>query len=127
MIEATLRQIIDSVSILKEMMGMKMPVRTAYKIARISKEVQNHVDSFTEIRNQLIEKYAERDKGGRIKQDENGNISLERDKIEDFNNTINNALQEQVTINSEQIDIEELMELNFSPNDMLLIEPFIKE
>ena len=85
MIEITLSQLIDSVSVMQELAKKPMKTKAAFQVARLLREVEKEYTLFQEARKNLIEKYAERNADGGLKTDANGNYSVPKEKIEPFN------------------------------------------
>lgn len=127
MIEITLSQLIDSVSVMQELAKKPMKTKAAFQVARLLREVEKEYTLFQEARKNLIEKYAERNTNGELKIDSDGNYNVPKEKIEPFNEELKEVIEQNITLNAEQININDLEEANFTPSEMILLWPFIYE
>lgn len=127
MIEITLSQLIDSVSVMQELAKKPMKTKAAFQVARLLREVEKEYTLFQEARKNLIEKYAERNTNGELKVDSDGNYNVPKEKIEPFNEELKEVIEQNITLNAEQININDLEEANFTPSEMILLLPFIYE
>lgn len=128
MIEMTIREMISSVSALRNISEKKMSAKTAYQFARIIREVENELKSFQEARNKLIERYGKKDENGKILEDENGNVVIFPDKKEKFDEEADDLLKTKIKINCEQVMLEDISnDNNFSPAEIGELFLFIKE
>lgn len=127
MIEITLSELMDSASVMQELAKKPMKTKAAFQTARMMREIEKEYSLFQESRKGLIDKYAEKDENGEPKADENGNYTVPKDRIEDFNKELKEMLDQTLSLNVEPISIEDLGEADFTPADMMLLAPFIKE
>lgn len=127
MIQVTLNDILNNAEIFRELSAKALPVKTAFKIARLIRELNKENTTFDESRRQIIEKFAERDENGRIKQTPEGNIQLQQDKIEECNNELVELLNTTIEINVDKINIDALGDIELTPAQMINLEAFIEE
>ena len=126
MIQAKLVDVIGSTEVIKKLLDSPIKGRTAYKIAKLIKRLDEELALFNESRGKLLNKYAVKDENGQPIIENNGfKIALEH--VEDFNRESAELLNTSITIDSEPIILEEIENVEFTPNEMLAIEPFIKE
>jgi hypothetical protein len=127
MIQVTLNDILNNAEIFRELSTKSLPVKTAFKVARLIRELDKENTTFDESRRQIIEKYAERDENGIIKQTAEGNIQLQQDKIEECNNELVELLNTTIEINVDKISIDALGDIKITPAQMINLEAFIEE
>lgn len=127
MIQVTLNDILNNAEIFRELSAKTLPVKTAFNIARLIRELDKENTTFDESRRQIIEKYAERDENGRIKQTPEGNIQLQQDKIEECNNELIELLNTTIEINVDKISVDALGDIELTPVQMINLEAFIEE
>lgn len=127
MIQVTLNDILNNAEIFRELSTKSLPVKTAFKVARLIRELDKENTTFDESRRQIIEKYAERDENGIIKQTAEGNIQLQQDKIEECNNELVELLNTTIEINVDKISIDALGDIQITPAQMINLEAFIEE
>lgn len=127
MIQVTLNDILNNAEIFRELSTKSLPVKTAFKVARLIRELDKENITFDESRRQIIEKYAERDENGIIKQTPEGNIQLQPDKIEECNSELVELLNTTIEINVDKISIDALGDIKITPAQMINLEAFIEE
>lgn len=127
MIEITLSELMDSASVMQELAKKPMKTKAAFQTARLMREVEKEYSLFQDARTKLIDKYAEKDENGKPKPDENGNYTVPKGDIEAFNKELRDMLEQTLTLNAEPISIEDLGDADFTPADMMLLAPFMKE
>lgn len=126
MIELNLHEVLESVEALKMLASRSFPARVAFQIARLSREVQKENDLFEQQRNELIKKYCSYDENGNVKYNEQHYIEFEPDKWPLFENELNALLNTTVQLNVEPIDLQELGDMQFSPEQMMKIMPLLR-
>lgn len=119
MIELKMIELINGAEALKKINEQILPMRAAFQLARIIREVQKEYDAFDLARKKLFEMYG--------KVEENGSYKIEKENIEDFNKEINSLLEVNVQLNVEPVMLEDLENVNITPQDILYLEKFIKE
>ncbi len=127
MIEVTLRQIVDSAETMRELSNKPLKGRIAYRIARLLRELDKEFSLFNEKRTDLVKEYVIKDENGELKTDENGDLVLDKERIQEFYTAINDLLNTQVSINAEKVDLVDLESIEFTPAQIMLLEPFINE
>lgn len=127
MIEITLNELLDSASVMQELAKKPMKTKVAFQVARLIREIEKEYSLFQDARKGLIERYAEKNENGELKTDENGNFTVPKEKIEIFNKELKEMLEQTLSLNVEPICIEDLGEADFTPADMMLLAPFVKE
>ena len=127
MIEVQLKDIISSPEVLNEIAKKDLKARPAYKLARVMREIDREFSLFQENRKQLISKYADKDEKGNIKYNKDGNITVEKDKIDLFNNEIEELLNTSIQLNVDLIELNDIEDVNFTPQQMNILSLFIKE
>ena len=127
MIEITLNELMDSASVMQELAKKPMKTKAAFQTARLMREIEKEYSLFQDARKGLIDKYADKDENGAPKTDENGNYTVPKENIEKFNVELKEMLDQTLSLNVEPISIEDLGDADFTPADMMLLAPFIKE
>ena len=127
MITVTLENIINSAESLRALAQKELKGKTAYRVSRMLRELDNEYSLFNETRAELIKKYGVRDENGELVVSENGDYTLEKEHIEDFYKEINDLLKNEIELNVNKIELDDLGDITFTPNEMLMLEPFIEE
>lgn len=127
MIQVTLNDILNNAEVFREISAKTLPVKTAFKVARLIRELDKENATFDESRRKIIEKYAEREESGEIKQTSEGNIVIQPDKIEECNREMIELLNTTIDINADKLNIDALGDIELTPTQMLGLEAFIEE
>lgn len=127
MIEVTLRDIIEGSEQMRYLMDIALKSSVAYKVARLAREMERELKTFDEARTKLIHKYGKKDENDKLIIDDNGQYTVEPNKIQDFNNEINEVFNTKVELNATTIKLSELDDCELSPKRMVQLMPFIEE
>lgn len=128
-IKLTNERIVDSVDTLKELNNAKLPVKVAYAITKNINKIDNELKAYIEEKSKLIDKYGEKDKEGKLKIDEKGNIPLKKEYIEDYNKDIKELLSIENEIDIHMIELYDLLNSNYSisPAELTVIDFMIND
>ena len=127
MINVKLSIILDSVNILKDLSNKELKGRTAYQVGKLIKKVDEEFTLFNETREKLIHKYAATDEKGEFILDENNSYTFKDDNFNLFMDEINTLIGTEVTIDASPIKLDDISDLEFTPAQMVMLEPFIEE
>lgn len=127
MIEVSVREILNSAEIMQKLSKRQFKGKVAFQIARILRYIDEELKSFNEARSNLIEVYGERDESDNLVMDENNNYKIQKDKITELNQEIEELLNTSIQINADAINMKDIENEDFTPADILLLEPFIEE
>lgn len=119
MITVQVKDLMNNVDIYQELLNKEMKGRAAFALAKIISEIEKEQQAFQETRSRLILEYGE--------EEENGSFKIKSQYITDFNQKMDILLNSNVDINEELIDFKDLEGYNFTPAQMLVLEPFIKK
>lgn len=128
-IKLTNERIVDSVDTLKELNNAKLPVKVAYAITKNINKIDNELKAYIEEKSKLIDKYGEKDKEGKLKIDEKGNIPLKKEYIEDYNKDIKELLSIENEVDIHMIQLDNLLNSDYSisPSELSAIDFMIEE
>jgi hypothetical protein len=113
-----LAKIFESKEILIKVIDMELPIKTAYKLSKIVKEVEKEFIVVDEMRNKLIKKLG-------IEKD--GSISVPKEKEQEFYIEFTSLLNDETELNIEQINIDELENLNLTTKQIIAIDYLLKD
>lgn len=125
MIVLTLDNLINSINILQRISSEPLKAKTAYVVAKLIKAADAEMTNFNEIRFNLIDKYGEKDENGEFKTDGN-NVILKKETVDDFNKELRELLNTSITFNVNKLNLDDLESINFTPAEMIQLEPFIE-
>ena len=113
----------------KVLIEKEIPIKIAYKLMKLLKQLEDENKFFIDKRNELLKKYSQKDDNGNIKQIDEGNgkvgIQLEIDKIEEFNNKLKDLVDIEISIDFEKVKIEELGDIKITIKDLYNLDKFI--
>lgn len=119
-------QITSIFQTLSVLMNQNFSGATAFKVARLAREIGKEMETFDTERMKLVEKYGEKGDDGRVKTDENGNVKIMESAIQDCNAEFNELLNQEIQINAEMLPASVLDEMqNVTPAQMLTLEPIV--
>ena len=127
MITVSVREILNSAEIMQKLSKRQFKGKVAFQIARILRYIDEELKSFNEARSNLIEIYGERDESDNLVMDEKNNYKIQKDKITELNQEIEELLNTSIQINADAINMKDIENEDFTPADILLLEPFIEE
>lgn len=126
MIKLSMGQITSIFQTLSVLMNQNFSGATAFKVARLAREIGKEMETFDTERMKLVEKYGEKGDDGRVKTDENGNVKIMESAIQDCNAEFNELLNQEIQINAEMLPASVLDEMqNVTPAQMLTLEPIV--
>lgn len=118
MIELTVKEVMESVGVLNEIMEQPFHGALAFKISRIIRELRKEVESFNTERDKIIRVFSEKDENGKPVLLENGNIKIRSDLVKECNDEFEKLLGTSIEINAEKLDLDELDEIEITPKKM---------
>ena len=127
MIELSVKELTESVDAFKTLLEMKLNGRPAYLLARIMREVEKEYSGLQNTHNNLIIKYCVKDENGAPVVDEQGNNTIEKEHINDFNKEWGDVLNTTITLNADPIPLHDIERFDFVMEQMFRLVPFIKE
>jgi len=91
------------------------------------KEAEREIQNFNEVRMNLINKYGEKDEKGELITDDKGNCKILPESVTVFSKELNELVEMEVEINANKIKLDDLDNLDFTPGEMVALEPFLEE
>ena len=125
MINVTIEQLLNSTETLQKLSQKDFKAKLAWSIARLLKTAEAEIQSFNDARLNLIKKYGEKDESGELITDEKGNCKIAAESIDEFSTELNELIKTEVEINANKIDIDLLENIDFTPSEMAILEPFV--
>jgi len=125
MIKVKISDLLNSTETLQKLAQKDFKAKLAWSIARLLKAAEAEIQGFNEARMNLIKKYGEKDENGELVTDENGNCKITADGTNAFSAELSELIETEVEINANKIKIDLFEDLEFTPSDMAVLEPFI--
>ena len=126
MITVKISDLLNATEVLQELSKKQLKARLAFDVSRLLKAADTEVTQFNEARMKVINKFGEKDENGELSTDESGNCRIVPANIPDYNNELNELINAEVELNAKKIKMDALEDLDFTPSDMVVLEPFIE-
>lgn len=127
MMTVTVQNIVESQEVMRVLSNKSLRGRTAFKVARLLKKIEEELNTFNDTRVKLIESYAKKDEDGNFVTNDKNEYQFDTENANKFVAEINKLLAEEIQIEANPIKIDELEDLDFTPAEMAQLEPFIEE
>ena len=123
----TLRQLLEAQPALQRLSAEKLPVKVAYNVARMLKELQPEIDEFNKQRTALVERHGTRRKASETEKLQHGDEVIEvlKDKFEAYRKDVDDLIGVVITIRREPLKLDGLPDI--TPADLLVLEPLLEE
>lgn len=125
MITMTVNDLLNVIPVLRELLNKPFKGATAFKLARLMRELDKETTLFEESRQKLAEKYGERDENGNFVFSENGNIQLQADKLEECNAEMLGLLNTTIEVNADKISMEAFDDIDLAPAQVMAIDVLV--
>ena len=124
MIKIKIGEILNAQNSLTTLQGQKLNIKTAYKLSKLIKIVIAELDIFRENHVKLLDRYADKDEVGEFIII---NHKYQIDDLDNFNKEYQDLVNIEINIDIEPFTFNDLLEITFTAQDMLLLEKFIVE
>jgi hypothetical protein len=124
MIRVTLRDVLEGQEALQKLSNQQLPGRTAFRIGRLLKKLEDVLTSYNEVRTSLLEKYAKHKEDGSFEVNDKNEYIFEDVNV--FIEEMNKLIMEEVEVEADPIDFKSIENVSFTPVEITLLEPFIK-
>lgn len=122
----TIKELLESNDSFVELAALKtIPVLTAYKLAKLSKDIRAEQETFTELRNAKIKELGEEtlDKDG----NKTGNWNVKKENAELFNDETKKMLSIEVELNVPEVKLADLGVTTIAPDVLTPLLWLVKE
>lgn len=111
---------------LNKLLDKELPLKISYSLFKLAKRLNEEYKFYNTKRQELIEKYAERDEKNNIKT-ENNTIPIQKELVEECNSKLLELNNFEFEIEFKPISIDLLGDLSITPKDLLILDKFIKD
>ena len=101
-------KILNTINVLGNLNNTQLPIKLAYAISKNINKIDIELKTYNDEKVKLINKYAEKDKEGKVISDEHGHIIIEEKHKEDWNNDILELLSIENEIDIHKIQLDHL-------------------
>lgn len=123
----TNQELLNSIPTLRKLSQEQLPIRVSYTISKNIKSIEEELIIYEEERQKLIKKYAELDKEGNPKVDEQENYMIKPENQSEWNKGALELLSIETDINISKINLNALEGLKISPLELTSIDFMVKE
>ena len=127
MMKVTLKDIVESQEVMRTLSNKPLRGRVAFKVARLLKKLEAELTTFNDTRVKLIESYAKKDEEGNYVTNDKNEYQFDQDNANKFVEEINKLLLEEIEIDANPILVNDIEDLDFTPAEMAMLEPFMDE
>ena len=121
--------VVNTINALSKLNNAQLPIKVAYAISKNVNKIESELKVYNTEKAKLVNKYGEKDKEGKLKVGENGNVSLKEEHIEDYNRDIKELLSIENEMDIHMIKLDDLLnsDYNISPSELSAIDFMIEE
>lgn len=101
-------------------------IQVGYKVMKFLKSIESDVTFYDNKLIEIAQECAEKD-GDKIKASDDGAILLSKDKIQEWNQKINDLSNIEIEVKLPSFKLEDFAECNFNLEELSILEPLITE
>lgn len=121
-------QITDFPALFSKLKSQKLPFKTSYRLTLLSQEVQKHVDFYQEKFRELIMEYSKKDEEGNPVPLEDGQgVLLKEETVGEAYEKLAELRELDVELPDTKFSVDDFGNIELSPEEMVVIMPFICE
>ena len=122
-------RVVNTINALSKLNNAQLPIKVAYAISKNVNMIESELKVYNTEKAKLVNKYGEKDKEGKLKVGENGNVPLKEEHIEDYNRDIKELLSIENEMDIHMIKLDDLLnsDYNISPSELSAIDFMIEE
>ena len=122
-------RVVNTINAWSKLNNAQLPIKVAYAISKNVNKIESELKVYNTEKAKLVNKYGEKDKEGKLKVGENGNVSLKEEHIEDYNRDIKELLSIENEMDIHMIKLDDLLnsDYNISPSELSAIDFMIEE
>ena len=118
-------RLVNSVGVLSKLTNLELPIKLSYALSKNITKIDTELKAYNLEREKLLNKYAEKDGEGKLKQNEDGTINIV--DMQGWNKDFGELLQCETEIDIHIIDLEKVnAEVNITPGELLIIDYMFK-
>ena len=110
----TNRQIVESVSHLSKLVQQKLPAKTAFRMSKLIKQIENVQESYNEAVKKVQDTYFEKDDEGNYVVEDN-HYKVKEEHREDYTKEMKELLDDETEIKFKKLKLEHLGKIDLEP------------
>ena len=120
-------QVTELTPIFDKMRSSKLPFKTSYRITLLMLEVEKHVNFYQESFRNLLTEYGKKDENGNIMPTEDGQgVLLVEETMQEAYQKLGELRELDVELPNYKFDLDAFGDIEISPQEMLVLMPFIE-
>ena len=121
-------QITDFPALFGKLKSQKLPFKTSYRLTLLSQEVQKHIDFYQEKFRELLMEYSKKDNEGNPVPTEDGQgVLLKEETMGEAYEKLAELRELDVELPDTKFSVDDFGNIELSPEEMVVIMPFICE
>ena len=120
-------ELIDFSSLFQKMKSQKLSFKTSYRLTLLAKEVEKHIDYYQEQFRSLVIEYSKKDENGEPIPTEDGQgVLLIEETMTEAYQKLGELRELDVELPDIKFSIDDFDKIELSPEEMMIIMPFIE-
>ena len=126
MVKVTMEQIVDFKNNADFLGDAQLPLKAAYKINKLRKNIDNEFDYYSEKFREIVNTYAKKDENGNIAfSDDGAQILIQDGMVDECNQALVDLQSLEIEIDNCNLTIDDLGDsIECTPNELEIIKPF---
>lgn len=120
-------QLTDLTSVFDKIKASKLPFKTSYRITLLMLEVEKHLNFYQESFRNLLNEYGKKDENGSVMPTEDGQgVLLAEETTQEAYQKLGELRELDVELPDYKFDLDAFGDIEISPQEMILLMPFIE-
>ena len=120
-------QLTELTPIFDKMKSSKLPFKTAYRVTLLMQETEKHLNFYQESFRNLLNEYGKKDENGNIMPTEDGQgVLLAEETMQEAYQKLTELRELDVELPNTKFDLDAFGDIEISPQEMLVLMPFIE-
>lgn len=120
-------QLTELTPIFDKMKSSKLPFKTAYRVTLLMQETEKHLNFYQESFRNLLTEYGKKDENGNVVPTEDGQgVLLVEETMQEAYQKLAELRELDVELPNTKFDLDAFGDIEISPQEMLVLMPFIE-
>ena len=120
-------QLTELTPIFDKIKSNKLPFKTAYRITLLMQETEKHLNFYQESFRNLLNEYGKKDENGNVMPTEDGQgVLLAEETMQEAYQKLGELRELDVELPDYKFDLDAFGDIEISPQEMILLVPFIE-
>lgn len=122
-----MHQLTDLTSIFDKLKSLKLPFKTSYRITLLMQDVERHINFYQESFRNLLQEYGQKDEEGNLVPTADGQgVLLAEETMQEAYQKLAELRELDVELPDCKFDLDAFAEIEISPQEMIVLMPFIE-